>query len=192
MPGRIWSFEQVQGVIYVHVPVRMTVVKLDAGGLFVYAPVAPTAECLKLLSEVEAEHGPVRHILLPTLALEHKDFAGAFAGARPAAQLWVAAAQYSFPLDLPLPLQGFPLGTKLLPPEAQMAEVPWAAQLPYRVLGPLREKVGRASPLPRPLRRTLCRQTLGWRAAYLPPGPLGRWAPFRRSSSSTRRPRACW
>ena len=37
----------------------MTVVKLDAGGLFVYAPVAPTAECLRLLSEVEAAHGAV-------------------------------------------------------------------------------------------------------------------------------------
>ena len=142
MPGRIWSFEQVQGVIYVHVPVRMTVVKLDSGGLFVYAPVGPTAECLRLLEEVEAEHGPVAHILLPTLAIEHKDFAGAFAGKRPDAQLWVAEAQYSFPLDLPLPLQGFPAGTRYLPPESRASEVPWAAQLPYRTLEPLREQVG--------------------------------------------------
>ena len=141
-PGRIWSFEQVQGVIYVHVPVRMTVIKLDAGGLFAYAPVAPTAECLRLLAEVEAEHGRVAHILLPTLAIEHKSFAGAFAAARPDAQLWVADAQYSFPLDLPLGLQGFPPGTKPLPAEADASAVPWAAQLPYRVLGPLREKVG--------------------------------------------------
>ena len=37
IPGRIWSFEQVQGLIYVHVPVRMTVVKLDTGGLFAYS-----------------------------------------------------------------------------------------------------------------------------------------------------------
>ena len=140
VPGRIWSFEQVQGVIYVHVPVRMTVVKLDSGGLFVYAPVAPTAECLRLLEEIEAQHGPVAHILLPTLAIEHKSFAGAFAGKRPNAQLWVAEAQYSFPLDLPLPLQGFPAGTKYLPPESRASEVPWAAQLPYRALEPLREK----------------------------------------------------
>ena len=141
-PGRMWSFEQVQGVIYVHVPVRMTVVKLDEGGLFVYAPVAPTEECLRLLAELEAEHGDVAHILLPTLAIEHKSFAGAFAAARPNAQLWVADAQYSFPLDLPLRLQGFPPGTKRLPAEADAASVPWAAQLPYRVLDPLREKVG--------------------------------------------------
>lgn len=142
VPGRIWSFEQVQGVIYVQVPVRMTVVKLDTGGLFVYAPIAPTDECLRLLAEVEAEHGPVAHILLPTVALEHKDFSGAFAFKRPDAQLWVADAQYSFPVDLPLPLTGFPVGTKRLPPEAEMASVPWATQLPYRVLGALREAVG--------------------------------------------------
>jgi len=141
-PGRIWSFEQVQGVIYVHVPVRMTVVKLDSGGLFVYAPIAPTAECLRLLAEVEADHGPVVHILLPTLAIEHKSFAGAFANARPKAQLWVAPAQYSFPLDLPLTLQGFPRRTKVLPADGAVDSVPWAAQLPYRTLAPIREKVG--------------------------------------------------
>jgi hypothetical protein len=77
VPGRIWSFEQVQGVIFVHVPVRMTVVRLDSGGLFVYAPVAPTTECMRLLAELEAVHGEVKHILLPTLAIEHKSFAGA-------------------------------------------------------------------------------------------------------------------
>jgi len=142
--GRIWSFEQVQGLIYVHVPVRMTVVKLDAGGLFVYAPVAPTGECLRLLEEVEAVHGHVRHILLPTVALEHKYFAGSFARARPDAQLWVAPAQYSFPADLPLWGQGFPLGTRYLPDDARRAEAPeWAAQLPYKSLGPFEEKVGK-------------------------------------------------
>ena len=71
VPGRIWSFEQVQGLIFVHVPVRMTVIALDGGGLLVYAPIAPTAECLRLLAEVEASAGPVRHVLLPSLALEH-------------------------------------------------------------------------------------------------------------------------
>ena len=61
--------------------------------------------------------GAVRHILLPTVALEHKYFAGAFADARPDAQLWVASAQYSFPLDLPLDLQGIsPRISPYLPP----------------------------------------------------------------------------
>ena len=140
--GRIWSFEQVQGVIYVQIPVRMTVVKLESGGLFVYAPIAPTVECLRLLTEIEAEHGAVTHILLPTLAIEHKSFAGAFADARPTAQLWVAPAQYSFPLDLPLALTGFPRSVKRLPADDAAESVPWASQLPYRTLEPLREKVG--------------------------------------------------
>ena len=38
----IWTFDQLQGIFYVVVPIRMTVVKLEAGGLLVYAPVAPT------------------------------------------------------------------------------------------------------------------------------------------------------
>lgn len=83
----------------------MTVLKLDSGGLFAYAPVAPTPECLRLLSELEAVHGPVRHILLPTLAVEHKAFAGAFSRKRPDAQFWAASAQFSFPIDLPLVAQ---------------------------------------------------------------------------------------
>ena len=140
------SSVQVQGLIYVHVPVRMSVVRLDDGGLFVYAPIAPTAECLTLLSELEAEAGPVRHILLPTLALEHKLFAAPFARARPDAQLWLASAQYSFPIDVPLWALGFPRGARRLPSEAAGEDgggaVPWAAQLPYRTLGPLRDKVG--------------------------------------------------
>lgn len=141
VPGRIWSFEQVQGVIYVQVPVRMTVVRLDSGGLFVYAPIAPTRECLRLLAEVEAEAGPVRHILLPTPAIEHKSFAGAFADSRPAAQLWLAPFQYTFPIDLPISMQGFPRSTRVLP-DSDEAEPEWAAQLPYRTLGPLKAQVG--------------------------------------------------
>ena len=72
VPGRIWSFEQVQGVIFVHVPVRMTVVRLDSGGLFVYAPVAPTTECLALLQPLVDAHGAVAHVILPSVAPEHK------------------------------------------------------------------------------------------------------------------------
>jgi hypothetical protein len=37
----IWTFDQLQGIFYVVVPIRMTVVKLQKGGLLVYAPVAP-------------------------------------------------------------------------------------------------------------------------------------------------------
>jgi len=37
----VWCFDQLIGIYYVHVPIRMTVLRLEAGGLFVYAPVAP-------------------------------------------------------------------------------------------------------------------------------------------------------
>lgn len=48
---------------------RMTVLKLRDGSLFVYAPVAPTRECLRLVRELDA---PVKYIVLPTSAVEHK------------------------------------------------------------------------------------------------------------------------
>lgn len=51
------------------VNIRMTVVRLRDGSLFVHAPVAPTEECLRLLRELDA---PVKYIVLPTSAVEHK------------------------------------------------------------------------------------------------------------------------
>ena len=48
---------------------RMTVLKLRDGSLFVYAPVAPTRECLRLVRELDA---PVKYVVLPTSAVEHK------------------------------------------------------------------------------------------------------------------------
>lgn len=47
-PGRIWTFEQRQslGFTSVSTSVRMTVIKLKSGGLWVHAPVAPTAYVL--------------------------------------------------------------------------------------------------------------------------------------------------
>ena len=42
---RLWTFEQPQNLAFtnVHTTIRMTVVRLSSGGLFVYSPVAPTA-----------------------------------------------------------------------------------------------------------------------------------------------------
>ena len=92
-PG-VWLFEQSQGVLDVLVNIRMTVVKLRGGGLFVHAPVAPTAECLGLLRGLGA---PVRFVVLPTSAVEHK--------ARP-----LRARAAATGASLPLPL------THALPP----------------------------------------------------------------------------
>ena len=71
-------------------------------------------------------------LLLPTCALEHKYFAGAFANARPAAQLWVAPYQYSFPLDLPLVAQGFP--PQRSEASATLSYPTWGSHMPRDIL----------------------------------------------------------
>ena len=65
IPGQVWSFEQLQGVYYVAVPIRLTVVKVP-GGLMLVNPLPPTTELCAGLRALEAEHGPVLSIVLPT------------------------------------------------------------------------------------------------------------------------------
>eukprot|EP00966_Prymnesium_polylepis_P247341 5719232-Prymnesium_polylepis.1 len=88
---------------------------MESGGLFVYAPVAPTKECLALLQPLIEAHGTVRYIVLPTVAVEHKVLAGPFARAFPDAEFFVADQQYSFPIPLPGSFLGLPRWTKPLP-----------------------------------------------------------------------------
>ncbi len=138
----VWTFDQVQGIFYVVVPIRMTVVRLAAGGLLVYAPIAPTRECVRLLRELEAQHGAVQYIILPTVSgLEHKVFVGPFARQFRTAQVFVAPHQWSFPLNLPLSWLGLPLGrTQPLPEQPQ--DAPFADEFDYAVLGPIHLGVG--------------------------------------------------
>ncbi len=139
----IWTFDQLQGIFYVVVPIRMTVVKLDEGGLLVYAPVAPTPECIRLVNELVAKHGNVKYIILPTISgLEHKVFVGPFARCFPNAQVFVAPNQWSFPLNLPLSWLGLPLKrTKILPENS--SKTPFAEQFDYAILGPINLGPGR-------------------------------------------------
>jgi hypothetical protein len=134
VPDTIWTFEQVQGIFYVVVPIRMTVVKLAGGGLLVYAPVAPTGECLELVNELVALHGEVKYIILPTISgLEHKVFVGPFARQFPQAQVWVAPDQWSFPINLPLSWLGFPGNrTQILPPDS--SQTPFGDEFDYAML----------------------------------------------------------
>ncbi len=133
----VWTFDQMQGIFYVVVPIRMTVVKLNTGGLLVYAPVAPTPECIRLLNELVAEHGEVKYIILPTISgLEHKVFVGPFARYFPKAQVFVAPSQWSFPLNLPLTWLGLPTKrTQILPEDSKKA--PFADEFDYAILGPI-------------------------------------------------------
>ena len=147
IPGRMWLFEQRQGILYVQVSVRMTVIRLDSGGLLVYSPVAATKEVVDAMRELEGRHGKVKYVVLPTTGVEHKVFAGPFARNFPGCQLWVVPNQWSFPLQLPLAFLGFfGCDVRKLPPSSAVGSgktvVPWAAddEIEHVVLGPLESK----------------------------------------------------
>ncbi|MGC9527014.1 MAG: DUF4336 domain-containing protein [Limnospira sp.] len=137
VPDRVWSFEQVQGILYVTVPIRMTVIRMDTGGLLVYAPVAPTRECIRLVGELIAKHGDIRHIILPTVSgLEHKVFVAPFARQFPKAEIFVAPDQWSYPFKLPLSWLGLPKKrTHILPRDG--SETPFSREFSYAILGPI-------------------------------------------------------
>jgi hypothetical protein len=139
---QIWTFDQIQGIFYVVVPIRMTVVRLAAGGLLVYAPVAPTPECLQLMQELVDQYGPVKYIILPTVSgLEHKVFVGPFARRFAQAQVYIAPNQWSFPINLPLSWLGFPMKrVQVLP--ADSSQTPFADEFDYARLGPIQLGLG--------------------------------------------------
>ncbi|MGK7898386.1 MAG: DUF4336 domain-containing protein [Xenococcus sp. (in: cyanobacteria)] len=141
----VWTFEQIQGIFYVIVPIRMTIIKLEEGGLLVYAPVAPTRECLRLVQEVVAQHGEIKYIILPTISgIEHKVFVGPFAQKFPTAQVFVAPDQWSFPLNLPLSWLGLPSNrTEILPPDNN--QTPFANQLEIAILETIDLRLGQFS-----------------------------------------------
>lgn len=127
----MWVFEQTQALeaFSVFTPVRMTVIKLRSGGLWVHAPVAPTDECVRLIKELGA---PVEYIVLPTFAYEHKIFVGPFSRRFPKAKVYVTPYQWSFPLNLPPQFFGiFPEG------ELQSGQdTPWADEIDQKLFLP--------------------------------------------------------
>ncbi|KAL8471671.1 hypothetical protein ACS0TY_029070 [Phlomoides rotata] len=128
--GAIWLFEQEQalGFSSVSTNIRMTVIKLKSGGLWVHAPIAPTKECIQLVKELGA---PVEYIILPTFAYEHKIFVGPFSREFPRAQVWVAPRQWSWPVNLPLEFFGI-FRSKIL--EDEDSSTPWGDEIEQKVL----------------------------------------------------------
>jgi hypothetical protein len=125
VPGKIWTFDQVFGILNVQVPIRMTVVKLSDGGLFVYNPVAATRECVDMLKELVKEHGPIKHIVVGSVALEHKVYAGVLSQKFPKAQVWLTPGQYSFPVNLPDSFLGYPSSRTNTIPSPENAPEDW-------------------------------------------------------------------
>jgi hypothetical protein len=137
--GRVWCFEQLHGVWYVAVPIRMTVLKVE-GGLLLYSPLPPTAELLSMLRSLENQYGPVISIVLATSSgLEHKLPTAALSRAFPAAIVWVSDKQWSFPVSLPSSWLGFPAArTKVLFRDG----LPHQDQLVWLSLGPIELGLG--------------------------------------------------
>jgi len=143
VPDQIWTLDQKFGILNVQVPTRTTIIKLSGGGLFVYDPIAATPECLSFIRELEKEHGAVRHIVLGSVAIEHKVYAGVFAQKFPEAQVWLQRGQYSFPTDLPDSFLGFPLGrTNTLPLNKEDAPEEWKKDFDWDTLGPVISRDG--------------------------------------------------
>lgn len=148
IPNSIWTFDQKFGILNVQVPLRMTVIKLSDGGLFVYDPIAATPELVNMVRTLEKAHGPVKHIVLGSVAIEHKTYAGVFAQKFPNAQVWVQPGQYSFPSNLPIPFLGFPTERTHFIPTMNSnnddAIVPeeWKRDFEFLTLGPLISKDG--------------------------------------------------
>lgn len=148
----MWTHDQIQGVVNVNVPVRQTVIRLKDGGLWVHNPVAPTPQLLEMMRELEKKYGPVKHIVLGTVALEHKATFGPFCQNFPKATVWIQPGQWAFPVDLPidalgvrqkgqrlreLPVPGRPATNSIFRTNAKYGPPEWEDEIEYEVLGPI-------------------------------------------------------
>ena len=108
VPNQIWSFEQLQGIYYVAVPVRLLVVRVK-NELMIINPLPPTNELLRDIDLLQKKIGPVKTIVLPTASgLEHKIALPSLARAFPDSKIWVCPGQWSFPFQLPFDWLGIP------------------------------------------------------------------------------------
>mmetsp|Transcript_33182 Transcript_33182/g.72375 ORF Transcript_33182/g.72375 Transcript_33182/m.72375 type:complete len:539 (+) Transcript_33182:36-1652(+) len=128
----VWIFDQAFGIpglgVGANIPVRMTVLQLEGGGVLVYNPCNPTSYCLQKLEE--AGLTDVRYIVCGTIAVEHKYYSPQWAARFPNAEVWISPRTFSFPVNYGanVPLVGFPKGKKLnkIPKDATAA--PWYSQ----------------------------------------------------------------
>lgn len=139
VPEQVWCFDQLQGLLDVLVNVRMTVVALEGGGLWVHNPVAPTPELLDLMAPLVDAHGPVKHIVVGSAAIEHKIYSGPFSRKFPAADVWLPPKNWAFPVDVPLEtyVPFYPKGSPRTLPEdsaSGVGAVPWGGQIEHAVL----------------------------------------------------------
>ena len=143
VPGQIWTFDQKFGILDVQVPLRMTVIRLKGGGLFVYNPIAATRELLGMVQELVDEYGPIKYIAVGSVALEHKAYAGVFAQKFPSANIYLQPGQYAVPVNLPESFLGFPVGrTFSMPATPDEAPAEWRDEFEWATLGPIISRDG--------------------------------------------------
>eukprot|EP00873_Tetraselmis_striata_P019259 jgi/Tetstr1/439523/TSEL_027952.t1 len=82
----VWMFRQPMDLGAGDVGMRMTVVKLRDGTLWVHSPVALTDECRTALRSLG---GRVSHVVVPSLSPQHWIFAAVYARYFPGATIWV-------------------------------------------------------------------------------------------------------
>ncbi len=141
--SNLYALYATLGILNVQVPIRMTIVKLSSGGLFVYNPIAATPECVSFVRELEKVHGPVKQIVLGSVAIEHKQYASVFSQKFPEASVWLQKGQYSFPNDLPPSFLGFPSArTKFIPDNKNDAPAEWMNDFDFETLGPIISRDG--------------------------------------------------
>jgi len=140
IPNQIWSLEQIQGLYYVAVPIRMTAIKID-NGLMLINPLPPTKELVNELNKIIAIHGKVKTIVLPIASgLEHKIGLPALARIFKDAKIWLCPGQWSFPINLPLDFLGIPSRrTKILFADG----TPYQDVCKWSSLGPINLGLGR-------------------------------------------------
>ena len=106
-----------------------------------FNPVAPTEECIDFMRDLESKCGPVKFIVLSSLALEHKGTAGAFATFFPKSSIYVQPGQFSFPVNLPTNFF-FPFGKQIKEIPSNSSQAPWYGDLDHAVLSVQPSPVG--------------------------------------------------
>jgi len=137
--NQIWALEQIQGLYYVAVPIRMTVIKVN-NGLMIINPLPPTKELIDEVNKLTLIHGEVQTIVLPTASgLEHKIGLPALVRIFDKSDIWICPGQWSFPINLPLDFIGIPSRrTKILLHDG----FPYEDECTWTSLGPINLGLG--------------------------------------------------
>lgn len=145
VPGNLWTLDQKFGILNVQVPLRMTVLKLNKSNeLLVYNPIAATPQCEEMLKSIEEQSGAkIRYILVGSVALEHKVYAGVLARKFLNTSVYLQPGQYAQPVDLPESWLGFPIARTFdMPTSIETAPEAWRDELDIAILGPILSRDG--------------------------------------------------